>query len=107
MVAIWFAFQTPKAAAPEQATLKEKVLHMDIPGMIIICAAIICFTLATKLAGVQKDWSDSIVIGLLVGTVLLIAAFTLVQWYQGERATLMHSFLTKKKLHVGAIFEFL
>ena len=107
MVAIWFEFQTPKAAAPEQATLTEKVLQMDIPGVILICTAIVCFTLATQWAGVEKDWSDSTVVGLLVGTVLLVIIFAADQWYQGERATLMLSFLRNRKLLVGAVFEFL
>jgi hypothetical protein len=106
-VAIWFAFQAPKAAAPEQATLKEKVLQMDFGGVVLICAAIVCFTLATKWAGVERSWSDSTVIGLLVGTVLLIATFVLDQWYQGERATIVPSFLKNRKLLVGAVFEFL
>jgi multisubunit Na+/H+ antiporter MnhB subunit len=80
---------------------------MDLPGVVLICAAIICFTLATRWAGVEKAWSDFTTIGLLVGTGLLFIAFALDQWYQGERALLMPSFLKNRTLLVGAIFEFL
>jgi hypothetical protein len=105
--AIWFAFHPPKAAAPIPATMTEKFLQMDLIGVVLICAAIVCFTLAMRWAGVEKAWSSSVIIGLLVGTVVLGAVFALDQWYQGERATIMPSFLDNRKLLVGALFEFL
>ncbi|KAH8728003.1 major facilitator superfamily transporter [Phaeosphaeriaceae sp. PMI808] len=104
--AIWFAFHPPQAAAPTPASLKEKILQMDLIGVGLICAAMVSFTLATRWAGVERAWSDSVTIGLFVGTVFLTAAFGLDQWYQGERATLMPSFLGNRKLLVGAVFEF-
>lgn len=106
-VSIWFAFHPPKAAAPVSASPREKFLQMDLIGVVLICAAMVCFTLATRWAGVEKAWPNSTIIGLFVGAALLIVTFVLDQSLQGERATIMPSFLKNRKLLVGAVFEFL
>ncbi|CAG8953380.1 hypothetical protein HYFRA_00010127 [Hymenoscyphus fraxineus] len=106
-VAMVFAFRPPKSAAPTPASAKEKLLQMDIPGVIFICATIICFSLAMRWAGVEKPWKDSAVIGTLVGTVLFTICFAVDQYYQGDRALIMPSFLKNRTLLVGAIFELL
>jgi hypothetical protein len=80
---------------------------MDIPGFVLICAAVICWSLALQGVGVERAWSASYSVGLLVGAGLLVIAFALDQWYQGERALLTTSFLKNRALLVGAIFEFL
>lgn len=102
-----FAFHAPKAAAPTPASSKEKLLQMDIPGSVLICATIVCFTLALRWAGVEKAWSDSDVVGTLVATPIFLILFAVDQWYQKERALIMPSFLKNRVLVVGAVFEFL
>jgi hypothetical protein len=106
-LAMFFAFHAPKAATPTPASIKEKVLQMDILGTILICATVLCFTLALRWAGVEKPWKSSEVIGTLVATPIFLALFALDQWYQGERALIMPRFLKNRVLMVGAIFEFL
>ncbi|KAF2866568.1 putative MFS transporter [Massariosphaeria phaeospora] len=105
-VAMLFAFQAPKAASPTPATTKEKFLQMDIPGAILICAAIVCFTLALRWAGVDKSWKDPNVVGTLVATPVFLILFGMDQWYQGDRALIVPVFLTNRVLIVGAVFEF-
>jgi MFS transporter, DHA2 family, glioxin efflux transporter len=102
-----FAFQAPKAAAPTPAPLKEKLLQMDIPGAVLICATIVCFTLALRWAGVEKAWGDSDVVGTLVATPIFLILFGLDQWFQRDRALIMPSFMKNRVLVVGAVFEFL
>jgi hypothetical protein len=104
---IWLAFKPPKAAAPTPGTAKEKCLQMDILGVILISASIICFSLSLRWAGIEKEWNHPHVIGLLVGTLLLIIAFIGEQWFQGDRALLMRTHLRNRTLLVGAMFEFL
>ena len=105
--AFCFAFVPPIAAQPVSATTREKVLQMDIPGVVLISGTIICFTLAMRWAGVEHTWKSSEVVGTLVGTVVLAVAFAADQWYQGERALLLTSFLKNRTLLVGSIFELL
>ncbi|PQE03130.1 major facilitator superfamily transporter protein [Rutstroemia sp. NJR-2017a BBW] len=96
--AMAFVFRPPKAAEPTPATSKEKLLQMDILGIIFICAAIVCFALSIQWAGVEKSWKSSDVRGTLVGTVIFVVSFGMDQWYQGERALIMPSFLKNRIL---------
>ncbi|KAI1121989.1 putative gliotoxin efflux pump [Nemania abortiva] len=105
-LAIIFGFQAPKAATPTPATLKEKLLQMDLPGAALISAAIISFTLALRWGGVEKPWGASNVVGLLVATGLFLVLFGIDQWLQKDRALIMPAFLRNRVLLVGAIFEF-
>ncbi|KAI0812844.1 putative gliotoxin efflux pump, partial [Xylaria sp. FL0064] len=105
-LAIIFGFRAPKAASPTPATLKEKVLQMDIPGAVFISAAIVSFTLALRWAGAEKAWADSDVVGTLVATPVFLILFGIDQWFQKERALIMRSFLTNRVLLIGAVFEF-
>ncbi|KAK8022522.1 Bcmfs1 [Apiospora rasikravindrae] len=105
-IATLLAFRAPKAASPVSATRKETFLQMDIPGAVLICAVIVCFTLALRWGGVERAWNDSKVVGTLVATPVLLILFGLDQRLQGERALIMPSFLRNRVLLVGAIFEF-
>ncbi|KAI0144367.1 putative gliotoxin efflux pump [Xylariaceae sp. FL1272] len=105
-LAILLGFRTPKAAAPIPATLKEKLLQMDIPGVVLISATIISFTLALRWGGVEKEWSDPDIVGTLAGAPVFLTLFGVDQWLQGDRALIMPSFLNNRVLLVGAIFEF-
>ncbi|KAI0116204.1 putative gliotoxin efflux pump [Hypoxylon sp. NC0597] len=105
-IAMFFAFRAPKAASPTPATTKEKLLQMDVPGAILICATVVCFTLALRWGGVEKAWGNSDVVGTLVATPIFLILFGIDQWFQGERALIMPSFLRNRILLVGAIFEF-
>jgi MFS transporter, DHA2 family, glioxin efflux transporter len=105
--AMLFAFHAPKAAAPTPASPKEKLLQMDIPGAVLICATIVCFTLALRWAGVEKAWADSDVVGTLGATPIFLIVFGFDQWFQRDRALIMPSFLKNRVLVVGAVFEFL
>ncbi|PSN59688.1 putative MFS transporter [Corynespora cassiicola Philippines] len=102
---VW-AYQPLNAVQPVKASAREKLLQMDLPGVLFISGTVVCFTLVMRWAGVEKPWRDSAVIGTLIGTALLAFAFAEDQWYQGERALVMKSFLKNCSLLIGRIFEF-
>lgn len=84
---ILFFFHDPPQAKPIQVALKEKILQMDLVGVGLLIAATVCFILAVQYGqGGQYSWSGSMVIGLLVGFVLIIALWVVNEWYMGERA---------------------
>lgn len=105
--AILFAFQAPTQDGIRKSSLKEKILHMDIPGVVFISAAIICFTIALRWAGAEKKWSSADVVGTLVGSILFALAFVLSQWLQGERAFITGRIFRQPTLRTAGIFEFL
>ncbi|TGO39393.1 hypothetical protein BHYA_0055g00490 [Botrytis hyacinthi] len=104
---IFFPFKVPDAVKPAEATLKEKLLQVDIPGFLFITASIVCYLLALQWGGAIKRWSNSDVIGTLVGFVLFLVIFGLVEWYQGERALLLRSIFRNPTIAKGCAFCFL
>ncbi|KAI8623121.1 MFS general substrate transporter [Xylariaceae sp. FL1651] len=104
--AIIFAFKPPKAAAPINAPLWEKILQMDLIGGALLTAATVLFTLALQWGGVRKGWNDADVIGTLVGFVLLLLAFSVDQWWQGDRALLPWHVLKIRSIYIGTLFSF-
>lgn len=80
---------------------------MDLPGAFLILAAVICYILALEDAGITKDWNSAQIIGLLVGFVLIIIAFIIVEYYQKDRALLLGRVLNDRTVIVGCLFMFL
>lgn len=99
-------FRTPKAAKPQPATLKEKILQMDLPGTFTIMAATVCYLLAMQWGGTSKAWSSSNVIGLLVGFGLLVIAFVAIEYFSGDRALLQGRLLKDRTLMVMSAYIF-
>ncbi|KAF7954501.1 hypothetical protein EAE96_005622 [Botrytis aclada] len=104
---IIFLFKVPDAVKPAEETLKEKLLQMDIPGFLFITASIVCYLLALQWGGAIKRWSDSDVIGTLVGFALFLVLFGIIEWYQGERALLLRSIFRNPTIAKGCAFCFL
>ncbi|MCJ1294938.1 hypothetical protein MMC34_006498 [Xylographa carneopallida] len=102
---IFLTFTTPEVAKPLEVPFLEKLKQMDLPGAFTIMAAVICYLLALQWGGVTKSWSDSTVIGTLVGFVLLLGLFAVIEWYQGDRALLLGRLLKKRVILVGALYQ--
>ncbi|CAG8952776.1 hypothetical protein HYFRA_00009021 [Hymenoscyphus fraxineus] len=97
----------PSTVKPTEATLKEKLKQMDIPGFLLATSAVVCYLLAMQWGGVTKTWGSSDVVGTLVGSIVLFIAFLVVEWYQGERALLVPSILKNGTIARGCAFSFL
>ncbi|PQE18281.1 major facilitator superfamily transporter protein [Rutstroemia sp. NJR-2017a WRK4] len=103
---ILFFFSTPPSAVPTPATLKEKILQMDFPGTFTIMASLVCFFLALQWGGQTKSWKSADVIGTLVGFVLLLIAFLVIQYFQGERGIIVGRLLKDRTVSVGMAYVF-
>jgi hypothetical protein len=88
-VIVLFLFQTPAKAMPVQATLKEKLLQTDLVGASLMMSLIISYILALQYGGQTHSWSSSVVIGLLVGFVAILAVFVAWEIVQKERAMIV------------------
>ena len=93
-------FKAPKAARPVEATMKEKLLQMDLPGTFTIMAAAVCYLLAMQWGGTTKTWDNSSVIGTLVGFGLLVIVFCVIEYFQHDRA-LLQGRLLKDRTFAG------
>ncbi|RDW68861.1 MDR family MFS transporter [Aspergillus mulundensis] len=105
-VAVFFFFTTPESAKPVKATLKEKLLQMDLVGAGLMMGLIISYILALQYGGQTHSWKSSEVIGLLVGFVLMSLLFVGWEIYQQERAMIVPRLFLKRYVWVGSIFMF-
>jgi len=103
---IAFFFTTPARAVPVKATLKEKILQMDLPGTFTVMAGVVCFILSLQWAGQKKAWNSADVIGTLVGFGLLTICFLVIEYFQGERAIIVGRLLKNRTVAVGMVFIF-
>lgn len=103
---IFIFFQTPQAAKPVDATLREKLLQMDPLGMAVMMGAVISFILALQYGGARESWSSSTVVGLLVGFVLILIAFGILEVWQGERSMLTPRLMRDRNVWVNGLYGF-
>lgn len=57
----------------------ERFKKIDYLGAIIIVSAVVCFLLSTSMGGNSRPWSDPLVYGLLISSVVLGTLFCYVQ----------------------------
>jgi hypothetical protein len=67
-------------------------------------AAVVCYLLALQWGGVTKSWGNSQVVGTLVGFVLLLILFVIIEWWTGERALIPARLLKQRNLLVSGIY---
>ena len=79
---------------------------MDLLGTALIMGAIVSLLLALQYGGQSLPWRSSLVIGLLVGCVLILAAFSTWTAVQGERSMVPPRLLKQKNVFVSGIFAF-
>lgn len=104
---IFFFFNTPRIAVPEEAPLFEKFRQMDPIGVVLMMGATVSYILAVQYGGVAHDWDSSVVIGLLVGFVAIMALWAFLQWYQGERSMLSPRLFKSRTIVIMCAFTFL
>lgn len=103
---ILFFFTTPSAAKPVEVPLREKILQMDPVGVVLIVGAVISYVLALQYGGQSDSWDSSIVIGLLVGFVAIVAAFVVWEWTQKSRAMMPGRLIMNRTYLVASLYAF-
>ncbi|KAF9884655.1 hypothetical protein FE257_001408 [Aspergillus nanangensis] len=106
MVVLLLALQLPSPAQSTPLSVRQFLWQLDLPGCILILGALVCYLLVLQSGGITKPWDSAQSIGLLVGWVLLTAAFALVEWYQGEEALLASHHLRSHGILTCCIFAF-
>jgi MFS family permease len=80
---MFLAFKNP--IQPRQATLREKIVALDINGAILVSGGFSCFVLAMHWIGIYS-WTSARVVGSFVGFALFFACFIVNEWIMGEKA---------------------
>ena len=106
MLVLLFFYHTPAHANPVQATNWELFMSLDLPGIVTILAAQLCYFLALEWGGITKPWDSADVIGTLVGWILLTIMFVLIQWRQQERALVVPRIIKQRTIAACSAFIF-
>lgn len=85
----------------------EIFLQMDLPGLVTLLGSIICFVLALQWGGIIKPWGSADVVGTLVGCVVLLVLFIIIQAFQGDRALLVGRTLKMRNILACCLYIFL
>ncbi|KAK6431951.1 hypothetical protein LTR95_011884 [Oleoguttula sp. CCFEE 5521] len=102
----FFFFKVPSTAKPAEATLKEKILQLDLVGAALMMGLIISYILALQYGGQTHAWNSSTVIGLLVGFVLILATWICWELYLQDRAMVVPRLFKKNYIWVGSLYMF-
>ena len=84
--------------------LKTKLRKLDLPGVIVLVAAVSCLFLALQEGSAQVSWSNSKPIGLIVGFGILMIVFSIWQWKLGEDATIPVRYLKSRTVLWGSLY---
>lgn len=103
---IFLMFKTPKTAVPVEAPLREKILQMDPLGTGIIIPAVVCYILALQWGGQSATWHSGKVVATLVVFGVLIIAFCINEYFQGEHAIVVPRLLKNRIISVGMVYVF-
>lgn len=104
---ILICYRTPAWAMPAEACWSEKLLQMDPLGTALALGAIIAYILAMQYGGQSEPWNSSKVIGLLVGFVLITAAFAAWEIHADERAMMPPRLMKQRVVWFNATWAFL
>ncbi|KAK0618492.1 major facilitator superfamily domain-containing protein [Bombardia bombarda] len=106
MLVLSIFFTTPAAAAPRQATWREKLLNMDPVGTVLVMASLCCYLLALQWGGITKGWGSRDVIGTLVGFIVILVVFVLQQAHLGETAMMIPRLVLRRQNVALLLFNF-
>lgn len=79
---------------------------MDPIGILLVLAALVCFTRAVEVAGIRQPWASGEVIGLLVGSGVAVVAFVISQYLQGDHALLVSRLVRQRGVYMSMGFGF-
>ncbi|KAI0439975.1 major facilitator superfamily domain-containing protein [Xylaria telfairii] len=104
IIVITLFFKNPDAAKPQQAKFTQKLLHLDIVGIILTVGAVVSYILAVQYGGQIQPWSSPMVIGLLVATGAIFVLFAAWESSQGERAMIVYRLLKRREIFLAGLY---
>lgn len=100
------SFQTPSYVRPQTATLREKIIHMDVVGVALVTAAVSAFVLSMHYVGTSAGWANRVAWGYLVAFVVLAVAFVLNEFKMRSKAIVQFQFLKRRRFSENCLFVF-
>jgi MFS family permease len=105
VVALFFILRTP--ASKNTDTLKEQIIKLDPYGTIVFLPGIVCLLLALQWGGTTYLWTDARIIVLFILGGILIIIFIVIQFRNGDNATVPIRIIAQRSVASGAYFSFM
>ncbi|CAG8887906.1 unnamed protein product [Penicillium egyptiacum] len=98
-------FFKPPSIQRDQTTI-ERIKNLDLIGCGIFIPAIFMLLLAMMWGGTEKDWGSAIIIGLFVGSGVMLMLFVCWERYQGDTAMIPGNLLVRRTATFSVLFSF-
>lgn len=102
--AILFFLNMPKVK--HEKTVWKRLVIIDWLGSILILCSLISLLLVLQWGGLKYKWSDSKIIGLIVGFFIIGVAFIVDQYFMGENATIPFRMFKQRTVAFGTMVNF-
>ena len=105
-LSVFIFLRLPAVVQDSKIGTSKKLLHLDPMGIALAMGGTTCFILALQYGGVTHAWNSSVVIGLLVGFGLLIAALVAWEMWLGDYAMMLPRLYKSRSLSTTAPYQF-
>ena len=106
LICIFLFFHPPARFDKPHKSIWRLLFSLDISGTVLVLGAMITFLLAMQDGGLNREWGSSTVIGLLVGTVAIVIAFVINEWYMGMDAMIPSKVFLSRTILSSSIANF-
>lgn len=103
VIIFFLRVKKPDSGLPAQGRM-ERVLQLDLVGTAIMLPSVIMLLLALQWGGLEYPWSDSKVIGLLVGASVGGAVFAGVEVWQQDKGIIPPRFFRNRNVFAAMMF---
>ncbi|KAK7419760.1 hypothetical protein QQX98_003132 [Neonectria punicea] len=100
LVFVFFLLRIPDRSIGK-GTLKEKLMQLNVEGLLALLPGVICLCLALQWGGFTYNWSDGRIIALLVIAFVLLIVFVLDQVWKPEYATVPPHIFIQRSIASG------
>lgn len=101
------SFKTPRNIKPKPGTFREKALHMDIGGVVILLSATACFIFSMHyLSTASEGRTNTMAVLCLASFIILSTIFIVLERRMGTRAMIRLDLLTRRQFLGNCVFVF-
>ncbi|KAE8388146.1 MFS transporter [Aspergillus alliaceus] len=87
-------------------TVVQRIVNLDLLGCAIFIPAIFMLLLAMMWGGTQKDWDSATIIGLFVGSGVMLILFVCWEAHKGEGAMIPGNVVARRTVSFSVLFSF-
>jgi hypothetical protein len=100
-------FFHPKTNSLSTLPVAQKIKHLDLPGLGLFIPAVVMLLLAVQWGGNKHAWKSATIIGLIVGSFLILCVFAAWEWHQGDEASIPSRIMSQRNVYSASAMGFL